>query len=239
MVAKASAALDSWGSALPGLCLPLSPFPLSAPDVFFLEGLLAGVVPVFFVGPVLFTLLNAALEDGLAAGLQVAVGVALSDAVAIALCASVMGPVLTGERGQWILQLVGGAILLAFGVAMTIRGGRQPDTDTAARSRHRRNPLLAGFVINFLNPFVFTFWVGALGALGARHPLTPSVLLPFFGGMVTTIFVTDCAKAWAAGTVQRRLGSRAIGWVRQGSGALLALGGAALLAHGLTGWGLA
>ena len=77
--------------------------------------------------------------------------------------------------------------------------------------------------------------MGSLGALGARHPLTPAVLVPFFGGMVTTIFVTDCVKAWAAGAVQRRLGSRALGWVRQGSGFVLALGGTVLLVQGLLG----
>ena len=201
--------------------------------MLFIEGLLAGVVPVFFVGPVLFTLLDAALEDGFAAGLRVALGVALSDAVAIAVCASALGPVVTADRGQLVLQLVGGAILLGFGVAMAVRGGWQPDRKAGTPRRRLASPLFAGFAINFVNPFVFAFWVGALGAFGARHPLTATVMVPFFGGMVTTIFVTDCAKAWAAGAVQRKLGGRAIGRVRQGSGILLALGGVALLAQGL------
>lgn len=203
--------------------------------MLFVEGLLAGVVPAFFVGPVLFTLLNAALEDGLVAGLQVAAGVAVSDIAAIALCASALGPVLAADRGQLALQLAGGLILVGFGVAMAIRGGRPVDPPGGTRRRRIASPVVAGFAINFINPFVFAFWVGSLGALGARHPLTPAVLVPFFGGMVTTIFVTDCAKAWAAGAVQRRLGSRALGWVRQGSGVVLALGGAVLLVDGLLG----
>ncbi len=201
--------------------------------MLFVEGLLAGVVPVFLVGPVLFTLLNAALEDGLAAGLQVAVGVALSDIAAIALCASALGPFLVADAGQRGLQLAGGVILLGFGVAMAVRGGRPPEPPGRRRRRRIASPFVAGFVINFVNPFVFAFWVGCLGALGARHPLTPSVLVPFFAGMVTTIFVTDCAKAWAAGAVLHRLDSRAIGWVRRGSGVLLALGGSLLLVRAL------
>ena len=44
----------------------------------FLEGLLFGVVPVFFVGPVLFTLIHASLQSGFSAGAMVATGIAVS-----------------------------------------------------------------------------------------------------------------------------------------------------------------
>ena len=53
----------------------------------FFEGLMMGVVPVFFVGPVLFTLLGASLESGFRAGAQVALGIAVSDVLAIGLVA--------------------------------------------------------------------------------------------------------------------------------------------------------
>lgn len=196
----------------------------------FLEGLAAGFMAVFFVGPVLFTLLNAALDEGFVAGVLVAAGVAVSDILAIALCASALGPVLAAPAGQWWLQVVGGLILAGFGSLMAVGAGRAAPTDAPARSVGRGH-FLAGFLVNFVNPFVFTFWIGAIGGVGARHGLTTGVLVPFFGGMVTTIFATDVAKAWAAGALKAHLNGAALVLARRLVGALLAVAGVALLAN--------
>lgn len=207
----------------------------------FLEGLLLGVVPVFFVGPVLFTLLQAAIEEGFGAGARVALGIAASDVVAIALCAAGLGPLLTLPTGALLLSLGGGAILVGFGGALVL-GARRPVAGPALsprRAQARSGPsrgarhLLAGFAVNFVNPFVFTFWIGALGGVQARHGLAPAVLVPVFGGMVTTILATDLAKAALADRLAGHLGDRGLRWARGLSGILLAVAGLWLLGSGL------
>jgi threonine/homoserine/homoserine lactone efflux protein len=200
----------------------------------FLEGLLMGVVPVFFVGPVLFTLLAASLEAGFWAGAQVALGIAVSDVVAIALCAAGVGPLLTQPWGQWALELAGGLILLGFGVVMAASAAKVAAPEAKRSSGGRR--FLAGFAVNFVNPFVFTFWIGAIGGLGAKEGLSIGTLVPFFGGMVTTILVTDLMKAGAASALQQRLSGPGLTWARRISGVLLAGAGLWLLGMAATGW---
>lgn len=188
-----------------------------------------GVVPAFFVGPVLFTLLAASLDEGFGAGAQVAAGIAVSDVVAVAVCAAGLGPILTRPWGQWALQVAGGVILAGFGAALvaTARRAAAPPASRARAGPGRH--FAAGFVVNFVNPFVFTFWIGALGGLGARSDLLPGSVAAFFGGMITTILVTDLLKAWAAGALQRHLSGPVLVGARRASGVLLAGAGLFLL----------
>ena len=194
----------------------------------FVEGLVWGIVPVFFVGPVLFTLLDASLQGGFQAGARVALGIALSDVVAIALCAIGLGPVLTHPTGQLVLEVIGGAVLVGFGLTLAMRAGR---VDHSQSGESVSRPVLAGFAVNFLNPFVFSYWIGVLGGIGASRGWTPTTLVPMFGGMVTTIFVTDLAKAAAASALSRNLSGPTLTWARRISGLLLVCAGLFLFLH--------
>ncbi|HCH66532.1 MAG: hypothetical protein CL927_18010 [Deltaproteobacteria bacterium] len=191
----------------------------------YIEGLLLGVVCASFVGPVLFTLLDASLQGGFRAGARVALGIAVSDAVAIALILAGLGPVLTHPVGAQALSVVGGLVLLAFGAVLFARAHPAP----RAASAYRDRPFWAGFVVNFVNPFVFGFWVGAAGGIGARHDWSPAAMVPVFGGMLTTIFVTDLLKAAAASRLSRHLNGPFMTLARRVSGLMLAIAGLALL----------
>lgn len=196
----------------------------------YLEGLMLGSVCAFFVGPVLFTLLDASLQDGFGAGARVALGIAASDAVAIGLVILGLGPVLTHPVGAQVLSGVGGLILLAFGVVLAMRADR---VSTTRRASSRAGPFWAGFAVNFVNPFVFSFWVGAVGGVGASQGWTPAVLVPTFAGMVTTVLVTDLLKAAAASALSTHLTGPFLTGARRLSGLLLAIAGIVLLARTL------
>jgi threonine/homoserine/homoserine lactone efflux protein len=197
----------------------------------YLEGLLFGVVPVFFVGPVLFTLLHASLQRGFGAGALVAFGIAVSDACAVALCALGVGPLLAQRWGAWGLELAGGLILVGFGVAMLRRGPiAVPEAAGAISAAHGLGLFTRGFLVNFVNPFVFTFWIGAIGGVGERHGFEPRALALFFAGVISTILITDLLKAWLAEALRRRLGGRAGIWAPRVSGLALGAFGVYLLA---------
>ncbi len=199
------------------------------PLVLFVQGLGAGVVCIFFVGPVLFTLLAAAVDGGFGAAARVALGIAASDAVAVALVALGLGPVLAQPSWQPALQLASGVIIGGFGAVMLGTAGRaRVSTDPAPRGRGR---FAAGFLVNFVNPFVLTFWVGAVGGVGVQHGLSAGVLVPFFGGMIATILLSDLAKAALAAALQRHLTGPALTWARRASGALLLAAGVGLIVH--------
>lgn len=187
----------------------------------YLEGLLFGVIPVFFIGPVFFTLVHASLRDGFGAGALVAAGIAVSDVIAIALCALGVGQLLSQSWGEWALQFAGGLILVGFGVAMVVGAAKPRDPGAPAASGLRL--FVSGFVVNFVNPFVFTFWIGAIGGFTAQHGFGAGKLTQFFGGVVTTILVTDVLKARLAELLGQHLHGGAIAWAQRVSG--LALGG--------------
>lgn len=189
----------------------------------FFEGLVAGLVPALFVGPVLFTLMSASLESGFQAGLQVALGIAVSDVIAVVICALGIGVWSGAPLGQWVLHLLAGLILTGFGTALAL--SRASETDPAVPRPAWRSWWLAGFLVNFVNPFVFTFWVGALGALDVRAGLGWDVVVPFFGGMIATIFLTDVCKAAFASRLESLLAGHTLRWIRRISGGLLAAGG--------------
>ena len=191
----------------------------------YFEGLLLGVVCAFFVGPVLFTLLEASVRGGLSAGARVALGIAISDAVAIALVVAGLGPVLTHPSGEQALHIAGGLILLGFGAAMVW----QANAVTPSASRYEGRPFWTGFVVNFVNPFVFSFWVGAAGGIGATHGWTPATFVPIFAGMVSTILATDLLKVVIASRLSHQLNAPILATVRRACGALLGIAGLALL----------
>ena len=200
----------------------------------YLEGMLFGVIPVFFVGPVLFTLLHASLRDGFRAGAWVATGIAVSDVVAIALVALGLGPILTTGHAEWLLEIVGGAILLGFGVVLV--GRRAPRVEVNAPPRRVVALFAAGFLVNFVNPFVFAFWIGAIGGVTARHGFGLAPIASFFAGTVTTIYVTDLLKARLASALERRLTDRARIWTQRASGLALLGFGLYLVGTALASW---
>lgn len=201
----------------------------------YLEGLLFGVLPVFFVGPVIFTLLGASLRGGFAAGALVALGIAASDVVAITLCALGLAPLLTEPWGAWALELAGGLILAAFGALMLRTRRPADDAVPLAGGGARGLGLFArGFAVNFINPFVFTFWIGAIGGLGERHGFAAATQISFFAGVMTVILATDLLKARLAGALRQRLGGPGVAWAARISGLALAAFGVHLLVQAAT-----
>lgn len=191
----------------------------------YAEGLLMGVVCIFFVGPVLFTLLDASLQEGPGAGARVALGIAVSDVVAVVLVLAGLGPVLTHPVGARALSIVGGLLLLAFGIALVARA----TVVTPSASRYRGNPFWAGFLVNFVNPFVFSFWVGAASGIGTQHGWTSTTLVPIFGGMITTILASDLLKVAVASRLSAHLNAPVLTLTRRASGLLLGAAGVVLL----------
>ncbi len=197
----------------------------------YAEGLVLGVVCALFVGPVLFTLLDAAVQGGFFHGFRVALGIAVSDVVALALLSLGLQPVLQHSAGQTALGVVGAIILVLFGVSLAVSTRRAPNRPAPTPIRF---PFWAGFFVNFVNPFVFTFWIGTIANIGTRYGWTPPILVPTLGGMVTTIFVTDVAKAAVASRLSPHLSGRGLTRLRFGAGMLLIAGGVALLLRTLT-----
>lgn len=80
--------------------------------------------------------------------------------------------------------------------------------------------IFTGFLVNFLNPFVFAIWIGlSLHAADTYgHGLGQWMLL---GGALVGILVTDLAKAFYAPRLRRRLNAAMLKKLHIGIGIVL------------------
>jgi threonine/homoserine/homoserine lactone efflux protein len=155
-------------------------------------GLGSGVAP----GPLLALAIATTLRRGTAAGLAVACGPLVSDALIIALTVTVVSGL--PATAVTVLSLIGGVVIAAFGIE-TLRAARTADVESMRvpvpepeRGRVRslsRHPLAQATVLNLLNPAPWLFWTTAGAALLLRFwdrspALGVAYLVFFYVGLV-------------------------------------------------------
>ncbi len=169
------------------------------------KGVEFGLVLALLVGPVFFTILQASVERGFWAGVRIAIGVSVSDALYVFVCFFGLSAAVTQPGVAFYMGIVGGMILLAFGSYYLFVKSRG-NSLTGSRLGTVRSPMmyvLKGFLINTMSPLVPLFWIGAasVATIDLAYTGTTSFWL-FFVGVLGTILGTDIAKAYLAGRLQ-------------------------------------
>ena len=185
-----------------------------------LEGYATGLALIVLIGPVLFVLLQSTLERGRAHGFAVAVGIFVSDVVAVALCTWGVAAVFADPRVHFWLTLGGGVLLLGFGIRYVLVPAAEPRTQIPPSAASLIGFFSRGFVVNFVNPFVFMVWLGILGAAATRHGHDID-LVWFASGAVLGVFTLDTAKVLLAHRIRPLLQPRTLRVVYRVSGVLL------------------
>ncbi|MGE0772433.1 MAG: LysE family translocator [Cyclobacteriaceae bacterium] len=203
------------------------------------NGIKLGLLLAFLVGPVFFTILQTSIERGFLRGALVAVGVSISDAAYVTLCYLGLTQILEQKAFHSHLALVGGGILVVFGMYYLFVKSRRKITQGGSQVRGQGfyRYIAKGFLINGFSPMVPLFWIGTLSIATIDFGYTTTFdLTVFIASMLTTVLVTDILKAYLADKVRRVITSRllmamniVIGVVLIGFGARLIM-----LAPGLT-----
>ncbi|MEZ4685126.1 MAG: LysE family transporter [Bacteroidia bacterium] len=158
----------------------------------FFEGIIAGLPLALLIGPVLFTLLQASLRHGWQGGMAAAVGISISDVVAVALLMGLAHNWLLREDVQWWLGIVAACLLAGLGLRYLLKPPQSMEM-----AKLTRKGLLAwaiqGFLVNFVNPFVFAVWLSYIAFAGNAYG--EGGVLPFLAGAITSVFITDALKA--------------------------------------------
>ncbi|MCB0675970.1 MAG: LysE family translocator [Saprospiraceae bacterium] len=197
---------------------------------FFLNGILLGLALSMLVGPLLLALVQTGLEQGIRAGLFVGLGIWVSDGLFV--LATYYGLTEIEQLTNWpgfelTLGLVGGAILILFGLYTVLQPAQEIDWEHSETSRYHSFGALwmKGFLINTINPFTVFFWTGLAGSLLAETAGQKREAWWFYIGVLLTIVVFDSLKVVLAKKVRRHLHDRLLKQVRRGSGlALIAFG---------------
>lgn len=168
----------------------------------FGEGFLVGLGMVIFLGPVFFTLLKSSLQHGFWAGLSVATGIMLSDVIALLLCYYGAASFFENPENQVWLALAGSIILLILGLGYLIKKKATKDSIGSIQAQDYPAYVTKGFLVNFINPFVFVVWIGLVG-MGQTKFGAGQGFWVFGAGIIGGIYFQDITKVVFAHRISR------------------------------------
>lgn len=167
-----------------------------------IEGALFGLATIIFLGPVLFTLVNASLQHGFWGGFSVASGIIVSDIIAVAICYYGFYQFYKENISDFWLGITAIVIL----TALSFRFIFFPPKNIAKEGRKNFKDLASGFsygfLVNFVNPFVFAVWLGVIAYSTKKYNgESPDFLIAMLGA----IFLLDILRAYFAGSLRNWL----------------------------------
>lgn len=193
------------------------------------EGVILGLtLSIFFgFGPALVAEIQTSILRGFWAAVLLAFGVFLSDAALVAL--GFLGAVQIFETNKIFLGIVGGIILIIFGI-VTYRRKVMINVDNNDPSFKKDEPyfttyILKGFFINFTNPFIWIFWMGIVVGFTANYKADIIMLVSFFVSALGTVFLFDMLKIFSAYKIKKYLQTHSIIWINRIAGVGLVIFG--------------
>lgn len=152
---------------------------------------------IVFIGPVVFTLLKATLEKGTKAGVMVASGIIVSDIVVILICLAGAIPFFENENNQFWIALFGSILLLLLGIKYMMSEEQEGLMKTETSKRDAATSFTNGFLVNFINPFVFMVWIGIIVLAESNYGSGWS-LWTFILAILLGIYSQDLVKVFFA-----------------------------------------
>lgn len=199
----------------------------------FLKGLLFGMGLMLAMGPVFFTIIQTSLQRGFRTAIIVATGVMLSDVFYIALVSFGLSQFLDNDQFKLFLALAGGVIMFSYGLVLFFRKVKAKHFEEIGWGDNALKYLAKGWLINFLNPFVFVFWIGIAGMSHVDYGSQLSHQLAFFTGIVSMVYTSDIIKSYLANRLRGIVTPKLISNLNKALGVLLIGSGIWLLSVAL------
>lgn len=198
------------------------------------NGILVGLALSILVGPILFSLIQRSIEQGVKAGLWVALGIWMSDVffiIGITLGVTHIAKLVESPLFEPILGVLGGFVLIGIGAGMFIsRPSENMGEEEGIEILSSQWRLwLEGFLINTINPFTVIFWTGLISTRSVDTNLFSTNSYLFFGAVLGTIIFTDSLKVFLAEKIRTRLKPHHILQMRKFSGAILFIFGIVMM----------
>jgi len=192
------------------------------------NGILLGLALSILVGPLLFALVQVSIEQGIKAGIWVALGIWLSDAlflIGIGISISQISQLIESPLFTPIVGIIGGFVLIVVGVGMFISKPTNINSSHFELISSKWKLALNGFLINTINPFTVIFWTSVITTFLVEESLYSTNSLLFFGGILGVIVLTDSLKLVLAEQISKKLKPIHIAMMRKISGMALFLFG--------------
>ncbi len=164
-------------------------------DYNYLTPISVGFFTAFIMGPVFWVLIETSITKGFRAAVAFDLGVIFADILFIV--ATYYGSVklFLSEDNREGLFILGGTIILLFGVYSWFTRKKKEEKIEVTESKHNYFGLAAkGFAINIFNVGVLIFWGGVTIVAGPTTGNDPAGFFVFFSIVLLSYFVTDLGK---------------------------------------------
>jgi len=173
----------------------------------FLEGTVLGLSLAFLFGfgPAFFALIQTGLYRGFFAGVLLAFGIILNDILIVTISIFGATSVLGGIENFTLVGVIGGFLLVLFGVFTYRKKTEIEDSDNSSQIK-TPNPIVyivKGFLLNAVNPFVWIFWISVVVGITARFNADTVKLILFFAGTLSVVWFVDIVKTFAASKLKK------------------------------------
>jgi threonine/homoserine/homoserine lactone efflux protein len=196
-----------------------------------LKGMLIGLPFVFVIGPALFSILQNSINKGFYSGMQLAMGISMSDMLIMFLCYFGLIRFFENSTFQIILGFGGSIIMVLYGIYMfnkkTIPIASQHDIKLRINWLTVFSEIIKGFFLNIMNPFLWIVWLSIIST-GTAKSTKPEAIC-FMLGIVSMIFTTDLLKSFFANKIKKFLSPKVIITINKVAGILLIICAAVLL----------
>lgn len=199
---------------------------------YAIEGIALGLMLTIMLGPILIALIQTSLENGGSAGITVGLGIWVSDFLIIFssyYALNYIGDIVEGDGFRYWLGLVGGLILICFGIGAMLKKVRIGPAKKYFSAKNYAGFWLKGFLVNTINPFTFIFWLGVISTYVIARKINGTQAFIFLGSIMLTIITTDTLKVILAKTIKSKLDANQIQWFNRIAGAGLFLFGIYLI----------
>lgn len=176
-----------------------------------IEGLVLGLSLAILLGPIFFTLTQIAVDKGPRAGIVASSGVWVSDLIIIWISYTFilrLDKIIHGASFTFWMGLVGGLILISFGIGALLRKHVVDDIPQRLAVNDYLGFWTKGFLVNTINPFTFVFWFGVSSNYVVIKKITALEAWVFYGSIMAVIIATDSAKVLLARELRNRLEQR-------------------------------
>jgi len=198
-----------------------------------ITGITMGLYLAISVGPILFTVINNSLNNGIRGGFSFVAGIWFSD-ILFVLISNIFTVFTTHFLDVYIREIGygGGFLLLALGIYYTIFkkvliAPVESELENRISNAEMAKLFLKGFLINTLNPILFVEWLTAATVFARNYTVNYRVLI-FAVCLAVNIF-SDVLKVLLAGKLKPKLTFHNLNSINRITGGVLIICGGFIL----------
>ncbi len=182
------------------------------------KGFSFGLLLQIAVGPLCIFIIKTALASGFLTAFAGVVAVTLADALFVTLALIGIGSLVNTDRAKTIMKLVGGAVIILFGLAIFLSGFgiNLIPAFSAGADAGGGSVFLTALVLTLSSPLTIVFWAGVFGARMADAEDGHGQSILFGLGAVLSTLIALTAVAAVAGlfsAAMTPLAIRILNWI--------------------------